>query len=335
MPNKPPRDRTARHDASYKGFFARRRIVADSLRGAVRELARHLDFSTLERLPASFVTERLSQRRADMLWRARTVGGGWLWLLVLLEFQSTIDRRMALRMTDYTVRILRGLGREDLGPGGEYPPVLPVVVYNGGRRWTAATDVRDLFAQAPEEVLGYLPRHRYVLIDVQGLDLSRLPPDNALSMIARFERAGSPEEVEELLAPLADWLERVGDPELVERFGAWIDLVLARRWGAEGRELDLRPRNKEGRVTTLIERSRKWGEEFRREWLAKGIEQGIEQGERELLLRMATRRFGPEAADDLVPLLARISDSDELAAIAAQVFACETAEELVERARGG
>lgn len=330
MPNKPLRDRIPWHDASYKSFFARRRTVADTLRGAVRELARHLDFSTLERLPASFVTERLGQRHADMLWRARTVRGGWLWMLVLIEFQSTIDRRMALRMTDYTVRILRGLSREDLGPGGEYPPVLPVVVYNGGPRWTAATDVRDLFAQAPEEVLGYLPQHRYVLIDVQGLDPSRLPPDNALSMIARLERTGSPEEVEALLAPLADWLERVGDPELVEHFGAWIDLVLARRWGTGRTELDLRPRNKEGRVTTLMERSGKWGEQFRREWIAKGIE----QGERELVLRMTARRFGSEAADDLAPLLARISDSDEFAAIAAQVFACETAEELVERARG-
>lgn len=78
--------------------------VADTLLGAAHDLARRLDLSTLERLPASFVTEHLGQRHADMLWRIQTTDAQWLYLLVLLEFQSTIDRRMALRMTDYTVR---------------------------------------------------------------------------------------------------------------------------------------------------------------------------------------------------------------------------------------
>ena len=37
--------------------------------------------------------------------------------------------------------------------------------------------------------------------------------------------------------------------------------------------------------------------------------------------------------DRLAPVLAGISDSDRIAAIAARVFECETAEELVEWAR--
>lgn len=122
-------------------MLVRQSAVKDTLRLAARELARHLDFATLKRVPASFVTERLGQRHADMLWKALTVEGSWLYLFVLLEFQSTVDRRMALRMMDYTVRILRGLDKDDLGPAGVHPPVLPVVIYNGERRWTAATNV--------------------------------------------------------------------------------------------------------------------------------------------------------------------------------------------------
>lgn len=53
---------------------------------------------------------------------------------ILLEFQSTIDRRMARRMLDYTLRILDGLGDHELGPGGTYPPVIPVVQTAGQRR---------------------------------------------------------------------------------------------------------------------------------------------------------------------------------------------------------
>ena len=320
------------HDASYKAFFARQRTVADTLRAAAQDLARRLDLSTLERLPASFVTERLSQRLADMLWRVRTHDAGWLYLLVLLEFQSTVDRRMALRMTDYAVRILRALDKDDLGPGGEHPPILPVVVYNGARRWTAPTDVRDLFAPVPRELLGYLPRHQYLLIEIQTLDPARLPPDNVLSTIAMFEQAGSPGQVEELARSLAARLERVGDPKLVASFGVWISLVLAQRFGAAGKRMEVRlTTGKEGRMTTLIERARKWGEERDQLWLKRGRL----EGERDLVLRMATRKFGPGTADDLAPVLADVSDPDRIAALAARVFECATAEELVAWARGG
>ena len=72
MPGKQQRPENPRHDASYKNFFAHPRTVADTLRAAAGDIARHLDFTTLERLPASFVTEHLGQRHTDMLWRIGT-----------------------------------------------------------------------------------------------------------------------------------------------------------------------------------------------------------------------------------------------------------------------
>ena len=70
MPGKQQRPEKPRHDASYKNFFTHSQTVADTLRLGAGELARRLDFATLERLPASFVTEPLGQRHADMLWPA-------------------------------------------------------------------------------------------------------------------------------------------------------------------------------------------------------------------------------------------------------------------------
>ena len=329
MPGKRKRPGRPKHDASYKSFFASRRTVEDTLRGIFGNLAPGLDFSTLKRLPASFVTEHLGQRHADMLWRIQVAEGAWLYLLVLLEFQSTIDRRMALRMMDYTVRVLQGLGKDALGPGGEYPFVLPIVVYNGEPRWNAAQDIRELLAPVPEGLFGYVPRHRYLLIELQTLDASLLPPENVLSMIARLEQARSPEEVDELVAPLADWLEQAGEPELVETFRTWITLVVAQRFGS-GRELELRIRKEEeGNMTTLIERSRKWGEELNRQWLEKGRI----DGERELVYRLVTRRFGQRTARQLVPVLDTLADPERIAAVAEAVLECETAEQFIVRAR--
>ena len=158
-------------------------------------------------------------------------------------------------------------------------------------------------------------------------------------MIAALERARSPKRLEQLALSLRDWVERARARELLDSFREWILQVLAQRHGPEGRALELRIRNQEeARMTTLIERARQWGEELNQEWLERGLEKGrVEgrlEGERELVRRLVARRFGQGAAEDFVPVLASISDSDRLAAIAAEVFTCETAGELVKRARG-
>ena len=343
MPGKQQRPEKPRHDASYKNFFTHSQTVADTLRLGAGELARRLDFATLERLPASFVTEPLGQRHADMLWRIGFSGGGWVYILILLEFQSSVDRRMALRMMNYTNAIWMRLGREDLGPRGEYPLVLPIVIYNGKPRWTAATDVGDLVGPVPEELLGYRPRLRYLLIEIRSLDLATLPPDNVLAMIAKFEQAPTAEALEELAGSLADRPEAIEAPELAGAFAAWIMHVLTQRFGTAGRELQRRlMTEKGGTMSTLIERARKWGEERDQLWLQKGIERGIKrerqasiQRERELVHRQASRRFGPGTAERLMPVLERISDPEGIALVADAVVECETAEEFLERVREG
>ena len=344
MPGKrepPPRPK---HDASYKSFFAHRHTVADTLRASAGDIAAHLDFTTLERMPASFVTRALDQRHADMLWRVQTTGDRWLYILVLLEFQSTVDRRMALRMMEYTAAIWKRLEPDDLAPGGEYPFVLPVVIYNGGQRWTAATDIGDLLAPVPDELLGYLPRHRYLLVEIQATDPAALPPDNVLAMIARFEQAPTARALEALIGSLPDWLETIEAPGLAESFADWITHLVADPYDKSGKEIQRQPR-KEGvaELTTLFERVQQWREERDQEWLQKGIEQGVErgiesgrvQGEREVVYRQVTRRFGPGTAEQLLPLLDQLSEPERIAAIADAVIECETAEEFLQRVREG
>ena len=87
---------------------------------------------------------------------------------------------------------------------------------------------------------------------------------------------------------------------------------------------------------TLLERAREWGKEYDRQWMEKldrERQASIQRG-RELVHRMVTRRFGPSAAGQLLPVLDRISDPEEIAPIADAVIECETAEEFLERVRG-
>ena len=76
-------------DAAYKLLFSRPRMVHDLLDGfAARSWSGVLDFESLAPLPASFVGRELQQRHGDLIWRVRFRDDRWLYLVLLLEFQS-------------------------------------------------------------------------------------------------------------------------------------------------------------------------------------------------------------------------------------------------------
>ena len=123
----------ADHDSSYKYLFSHARMVEDLLRGFVREeWVVKLDFTSLEKVNGSYVSDDLRQRADDIVWRVRW-GDDWLYVYILMEFQSTVDPWMAVRIMTYVGLLYQDLiSTEKLVSGSTLPPVLPVVLYNGG-----------------------------------------------------------------------------------------------------------------------------------------------------------------------------------------------------------
>lgn len=106
----------ADHDTGYRMLFSHPEMVADLLRGFVREdWVGQLDFSTLERVPATFVSDKRHKRESDVIWRLRWRGGDrWLYVYLLLEFQSTVDPFMAVRVMTYVGLLYQELIRQRL-----------------------------------------------------------------------------------------------------------------------------------------------------------------------------------------------------------------------------
>jgi predicted transposase/invertase (TIGR01784 family) len=117
------------HDHSYKLLFSHPQMVRDLLQGFVHEAwVADLDFSTLERVSASYISEDLRRREDDIIWRVRRAGD-WMYIYLLIEFQSQPDPWMAMRMLVYV-----GLLYQELIKGGHFtdrgklPPVFPLVL---------------------------------------------------------------------------------------------------------------------------------------------------------------------------------------------------------------
>ncbi len=336
-----PGDAGPMQDPNYKRLFSFPRMVEDLLRGFLPgQWLAELDFSTLDKLPTEYVSDELLRRHGDCVWRVRR-RGGWLYLLVLLEFQSTDEPRMALRILAYTSLLYQELVRNDaLDAGGRLPAVLPIMLYNGEARWRAAVEVGELIAPVGPELAPYQPSQRYHVVDERHVGAEDLPGTNLMAAVLGLEQSRTPGDVVRVAGLLVEWLRDPRDRELKRTFTDWV-------WRLAGQFTpgDAEPapvRTLEGVRMTLEERLAEWPKQwFRegheqgvREGVEQGIERGIEQGlehERALLRRLAASRFGAETAERLSGVLAGIADPEGLAEVGEWLVRCETGGEFLAR----
>ena len=168
-------------DPTYKDIFAHAFMVEELMRWLVADLhgapsiVEALDLSKLERVQEQSVTSHGDDQHRhanDMVWRAPFRGrdkddqddkddqsdegdesgqgdeddqGAWLYLVMMLEFQSEVDFLMPLRIRHYvdSLHVERWRGRR-FPSTARLVPVLPIVLYTGRSPWSAAPRVIDL-----------------------------------------------------------------------------------------------------------------------------------------------------------------------------------------------
>ena len=315
------------NDPIYKRLFSFRRMVADLLR-AVGEPSwlRDVDFGTLEKLPAEYVGDKRQGRRGDAVWRVR-FRRQWLYLLVLLEFQSQKNARMPLRNLEYTALLYGDLDkRKGLGRPGHWPPVLPLVLYNGETPWADTLEMRDLFGPVPEALVPYQPSQRSLVLDERRVVADDLPTDNLMRGVVGFEQSRTPDELARVARVLDGWLRYPDDADLGLTFRDWMTATVSRM--APGEPVDLGGTLKEATMN-LAERMAEWPKQWRREGVAEGKAAGLAH-QRRLLPRLAATRFGGSTGDRVRFLIGSTENWERLDAVAELIVRAETATELTD-----
>jgi hypothetical protein len=284
------------HDALYHRLFSHPGMVAQLLREFVAEpWLDDLDLDAMQRVNARFHGRAGIRRDGDVIWRVKLKAGGESYLLLMLEFQSSSDRWMALRAMVYAGLLWQHVVQEKrLAPDGRLPPVFPVVIYNGDPRWAAPASLRPLIALPDHSPLWqWQPDMRYRVIDEGSFsddDLARR--DTLAALLFRLENTPEPDQIAQVVDAVIDWFRRHdGFEALKPMFAALAQRVIAT---TDGTAPGVRVAENLMEVKTMLaNRPAEWKQRWTQEGLVQGREQGRRQGEASALTRLLERRFGP------------------------------------------
>jgi hypothetical protein len=295
---------TNHHDTGYKELFSHPEFVQQLIEGfAPNEMAALMDFSTLQQHNGNYVTPLFEEKFEDVVWSVDATWQGTtqrVYLYILLEFQSTVDQRMPLRMMHYVACFHDHLIKNGITTATQgLPPVFPLVLYNGTKRWSAVQDVYDMITPQPPGFLqAYQPHLRYYLVEEQRYSDDDLAERNTpLSGVFGIENASGGYEalqaaIDRMLESIQSYPNKARMDEITTR---WFKRHL--KW--LGTKVDV------GELNSLME-DRDMLADNLQNWAKRERQEGVNEGRmttlESTLRKLMVLKFGelPEWADERI-----------------------------------
>jgi hypothetical protein len=260
-----------------------------------------LDLSTLQLENESFISNELKFSQADLLFRVRTIDEQIVFIYILLEHKSFIDRWVLLQLLGYIVKIcerqreINKLNRQEIrkqneldgkpentGIETEYlEPVLPVIIYHGKSEWGAQKPLSSLFYDS-KNYQKYIPEFTYELIDTAELNIDLFKGNVivhvALMVMKHYFMEDFEEKVPELLKLLAELFEQIDtDTGFLEVFLRYIS--------------SHKKCEKEWLKKQVVHVFKEKGEQVMNYWIEEGRELGILEEARRMLMEALKTKF--------------------------------------------
>lgn len=130
------------HDYGYKRLFSNVTIFRQLLENFVHEpWVKELDFSTAETIEHSFVSESYQETESDLIYKLK-LNGQDVFIYVLLEFQSSVDHFISVRILNYITNLYVSMIKSGQFKN-KLPPVFPILLYNGDLKWSAPETIAE------------------------------------------------------------------------------------------------------------------------------------------------------------------------------------------------
>ncbi len=239
-------------DTAFKKVLEEPELFIQFLEDFVEiDLLKGIKSEDVEDVSERFLPLISENKDGDTIKRIKIKGQGEpLYVIGIIEHQSHNNFRMSFRMLQYIVYVLEDYEKEVRGQSMSdptmlknfrYPPVLPIVFYDGIESWTAETNFKDR-VHLKEIFDIYIPSFEYMVINLSNYTREDLiSHGNILSLVMIIDKLKSSSEFKELKDLPKEYLENLESKtpqHILETLKTIVDLLLRRiNVGKEEREV--------------------------------------------------------------------------------------------------
>ena len=244
-------------DSSSKLIFGNAELCSQFLRNYIDiPLLKNVKAEDIEDVTERYIPMFTEERNSDTVKRIKLAENNTLFFVSLIEHKTNVDYNVSMQLLRYMVYIWEDYEKEmerhkkgiSKTKGFRYPPILPIVYYEGSGKWTAACNLQEriMLDKAFEP---FTPKFFYKLIALNSYSIGQLAEKNdELSLVMLINRLQSIEEFKELNLP-DDYLKNLSEHSTEEVLS-----IVARVTATMLRQLNLPEDEVEGFTEQVKER---------------------------------------------------------------------------------
>ncbi|MCL2055561.1 MAG: Rpn family recombination-promoting nuclease/putative transposase [Oscillospiraceae bacterium] len=276
-------DQDQKHDEGYKGIFANKANFLHFLQKYIAEpWAAQIDPNQMERIDKSFITQEYRKKDSDLIYKLK-INGEDVYFYVLMELQSEVDFTMPFRLLRYMVELLNDIFKNTEEKnrerkGFKLPAVVPIILYNGMRSWTAVRSYKEYTAN--HDIFGNnIINFSYLLFDLNRTDDETIASTKkVLDIIFALNKINPNEDkIEETIKILTNFALQLKGDEAVELTN-WTEYVHFKGDAPDDFKEKFKQAIAKGDVDSMTHSIEIMRDRRDRKWLNEGIQRGRQEG---------------------------------------------------------
>ena len=198
------------YDSSSKIIFGNAELCSQFLRNYMdMPILKNIRAEDIEDVTERYIPMFTEERNSDTVKRIKISEKNILFFVSLIEHKTKVDYNVSMQLLRYMVYIWEDyeheMERQKKGISKtkdfKYPPILPIVYYEGSGKWTAPRNIHDriLFHEAFEP---FTPQFLYKLVQINAYSVDQLVrKKDELSLLMLINRLQSTKAFRELNLP--------------------------------------------------------------------------------------------------------------------------------------
>ena len=194
-----------KHDKIFRDILNDKKEVTKIINTYIKPKTK-LNMQDLEKYETRYITKIYEERLADIVYKIKGKE-----IFFLIEHQTKVDKKMAYRILEYSMEIIRGRIKNIKGQieKAGIPTVIPIVIYTGEKLWNAKQEITEMKVKF-ETIKKVETITGYNLIDIRNKEKA-IKDDLFISKISIIERLKNTDEIIETIEQIYNNLNKKED----------------------------------------------------------------------------------------------------------------------------